>query len=73
MQDGVFVQSHPSRWNDGMALQWLFAVVYVAVVCAVAGAIRWGVRRLGVNPSFLACVVIAIALLAYLACLWPKH
>jgi len=37
----------------------------VAVIVAVAWAIRWGVRRLGVNPSFLACVVVAIALLAY--------
>ena len=46
-------------------MQFLFAAIVVGVVVGVAGAIRWGVRRLGVNPSFLACVVITIALLAY--------
>jgi hypothetical protein len=50
-----------------MALQWLFAVVYVAVVCAVAGAISWVLRRLGIKPSFLACVVIALFLMSVVA------
>jgi hypothetical protein len=56
-----------------MALQFLFAAIYVGVVAAVAGAIRWGVRRLGVNLSFIACVVIAICLLAFLAGFVPKR
>jgi hypothetical protein len=48
-------------------MQFLFAAMYLAVVVATAGAIRWVLRGLGAKPSFIVCVGIALCLLAYLA------
>jgi hypothetical protein len=53
------------RSNAGM--RFLLAAIYVVVVVAVAGTIRWVLRRLGETPSFIVCVGIALLLLAYLA------
>jgi hypothetical protein len=48
-------------------MQFLFAAIYLAVVVAAAGVIRWVLRQLGETPSFVVCVGIALILLAFLA------